>query len=197
MQYKLLRSSKDEWGIKELQDKILEIMLFIHKLCVNNDIEYFLMGGSALGALRHDGFIPWDDDLDIFMTVKNYRKFRDVFSKLENRKYYLQEWAKCGDMISMAKVRDSSTTLIEHSIRDWDINHGVYVDIFLLHTAAPTLRKKSPMFLGKIFNCKRPFSKRLPSKKLRSITDIVFSSFYPQPLPCSSRLEATIQIRRF
>jgi len=136
-----MNKSKNEWGIIELQDKILEIMLFVHKLCVANDIIYFLMGGSALGAIRHNGFIPWDDDLDIFMTVSNYRKFKNAFSLIENKKYHLQEWAKCENMISMAKVRDSTTTLIEHSIKDWNINHGVYIDIFILHAAAPTLRK--------------------------------------------------------
>lgn len=71
----------DDYGIVRLQDKILEIAVYIDKLCTENDIEYCLMGGSALGAKRHNGFIPWDDDLDVFMTPKNYEKFRKVFNE--------------------------------------------------------------------------------------------------------------------
>ena len=62
----------DSYGILELQDKILEIAKYIHDFCEEHDIDYCLMGGSALGAKRHGGFIPWDDDLDIFMTPDNY-----------------------------------------------------------------------------------------------------------------------------
>ena len=127
---------KDTYGFLALQDKILEIMVEIDKICSANNIEYFVMGGTAIGAIRHQGFIPWDDDLDIFMTTENYKKFVNVFPK--NSNLYLQEWCKVGDMIRMAKVRDSNTTLIENAVSDWNINHGVYVDIFILHKAAPT-----------------------------------------------------------
>ena len=54
--------------IHDVQMKILEVMKFIDKVCRKNDITYFIMGGTALGAVRHGGFIPWDDDLDIFMS---------------------------------------------------------------------------------------------------------------------------------
>lgn len=126
----------NEWGILKLQEKILEIMLYIHNVCKRNNITYYLMGGSALGAKRNQGFIPWDDDLDIFMTVDEYKKFKLALP--QHTKYYLQEWGKCGDMITMAKVRDSSTTLIENALFDWNINHGIYVDIFILHKVGLT-----------------------------------------------------------
>ena len=63
--------TNDEYGIKALQDKLLEIAVYIDELCLSNNIDYYLMGGSALGALRHKGFIPWDDDLDIFMKASD------------------------------------------------------------------------------------------------------------------------------
>ena len=59
-------------SVRLVQDKILETMKYIDKLCREHGIVYYIMGGTALGAVRHGGFIPWDDDLDIFMTPDQY-----------------------------------------------------------------------------------------------------------------------------
>lgn len=126
---------KDDYGLLEIQDKILGIMVDIDGFCEKNNVEYFLMGGSALGAKRHGGFIPWDDDLDIFMTPDNYEKFRKAFQENGDKsKYYLQEWGLSDGMVTIAKVRLNGTSFIEDSIKDWDIHHGIYIDIFILHT---------------------------------------------------------------
>ncbi len=124
-----------KYGFLELQDKILEIAVYIDKLCRENDINYCLMGGSALGAKRHGGFIPWDDDLDVFMTPDNYEKFRKVFNENgDKEKYYLQEWGLTDGMVTISKIRLNNTSYIEESLKKWDIHHGIYVDIFILHT---------------------------------------------------------------
>jgi len=76
---------------KDLQLKMLEIIKYMDKLCKKHDIEYYLIYGSALGAVRHKGFIPWDDDMDVGMTYENYKKFIDVCEKeLDTSKYFLQ-----------------------------------------------------------------------------------------------------------
>ena len=125
---------EDTYGFLELQDKILEIMEDLDKFCADNDVNYCLMGGSALGAKRHGGFIPWDDDLDIFMTPDNYERFRDLFrEKGDHKKYYLQEWGAVDGMVTISKIRLNDTTYIEESLKDWDIHHGIYIDIFILH----------------------------------------------------------------
>ena len=77
--------------VKEVQGKILEVMKYIDKVCRENGIVYYIMGGTALGAVRHGGFIPWDDDLDIFMTPSEYEKFKKVF---ESEKYSSEEIIK-------------------------------------------------------------------------------------------------------
>lgn len=63
------------YGVAELQYEFLDIMKYIHKICKDHNIVYSLTGGSLLGAVRHNGFIPWDDDFDIMFDRKNYEKF--------------------------------------------------------------------------------------------------------------------------
>lgn len=120
--------------IKDVQDKILEVMKFIDYVCRENGITYYIMGGTALGAIRHGGFIPWDDDLDIFMTPGEYKKFKDTFDILAQDKFVIQEWRTVKPYLEYAKVRMNGTTLIEHNYRDWkNMHHGIYVDIMILH----------------------------------------------------------------
>ena len=125
----------DKYGFLKLQDKILEIAVYIDNLCAENGIDYCLMGGSALGAKRHGGFIPWDDDLDIFMTPDNYENFRRVFNlNGDKEKYYLQEWGAVDGMVTISKLRMNGTTYVEEILENRDMHHGIYVDIFILHT---------------------------------------------------------------
>lgn len=121
-------------NVKEVQGKILEIMKYIDSLCRNHDITYYIMGGTALGAVRHGGFIPWDDDLDIFMTPSEYEKFKRVFEAENNPLFVLQEWRTTPDYLEYAKVRMNGTTFIEEVYKDRkDLHQGIYVDIMILH----------------------------------------------------------------
>jgi len=135
VEYEYMRENLDEqYGFLPLQEKILEIAKYIDSLCKAHDVDYCLMGGSALGAKRHGGFIPWDDDLDIFMTPENYDKFKQVFLQYGDQgMYYLQEWGKTDDMVTISKIRMNGTTYLESILKDWDMHHGIYVDIFILH----------------------------------------------------------------
>lgn len=124
-----------QYGFLQLQDKILEIAVYVDSLCEKHRIDYCLMGGSALGAKRHGGFIPWDDDLDIFMTPSQYAQFKKVFMlEGDHEKYYLQEWGAVEGMVTISKVRMNKTTYIEQAFKEWDIHQGIYIDIFILHT---------------------------------------------------------------
>lgn len=121
-------------SVRDVQNKILETMTYIDTLCRRHGIEYFIMGGTALGAVRHGGFIPWDDDLDIFMTPANYAKFKAAFASEQSDRYVLQEWRTTPDYLEYAKVRMNGTTFIEEAFADrTDMHHGIYVDIMILH----------------------------------------------------------------
>lgn len=126
----------DNYGIKDLQNVILNIAQDIDQFCNKYGISYRLMGGSALGAKRHGGFIPWDDDLDIFMSPDEYEQFRDAFNKYgDKNKYYLQELGASKGKVITAKVRLNNSYFEESIIKGWKIHHGIYIDIFILHTS--------------------------------------------------------------
>ena len=140
-EFKYLRNNlTDEYGILKLQDKILEIMVYIDEFCEKHDIKYCLMGGSALGAARHGGFIPWDDDLDIFMDRKNYLKFVECCkADLDNSKFYLQQEDTSEQPHFFMKLRMNGTTCIDEVQKDnKNMHQGIFVDIMCLNNSAKT-----------------------------------------------------------
>lgn len=138
--YNFVRNGlEDTYGILKLQDKILEIMVDLDRFCSENNITYFLMGGSALGAVRHQGFIPWDDDLDIFMPYKDYVRFIKLCeTKLDKKKYYLQVEDSDELPYFFSKVRMNGTTFIDEvNLNRGNVHKGIYVDVMCLNNAAP------------------------------------------------------------
>lgn len=124
----------EENNVQNVQKKILEIMKYIDNLCRKHRIIYYIMGGTALGAVRHSGFIPWDDDLDIFMTPREYEKFKKTFEAENSSLFVLQEWKTTENYLEYAKVRMNGTTFIEEAFKDRkDMHQGIYVDIMILH----------------------------------------------------------------
>ena len=116
---------------KELQNIELEMLVTVDKICQQLGINYFMVGGTLLGAVRHKGFIPWDDDIDIGMMRSDYEKFLVNAPKLLPQGLFLQSLhteLKCP--YNFAKIRNSNTTYIETSIKHFDINHGMFIDVF-------------------------------------------------------------------
>lgn len=115
-----------EIGIDELRDIQLGIMDRIHEYCNTHNLRYFLMYGSQIGAVRHQGFIPWDDDIDIIMPRPDYEKFLSGFDGLNMSVYSFEtipHWP-----LFYSKICDARTRLVE----DNGIETGVFVDVFPL-----------------------------------------------------------------
>lgn len=121
--------------MNHLQEVILSIAKDIDKICRKNNIEYYLLGGSSIGAVRHKGFIPWDDDFDIVMNNDNYSKFIKVCrEQLDTNKYYFQEGLNDWPL-NFSKVKLKGTHLKEYEgfVKDDNADRdGIYVDVFKL-----------------------------------------------------------------
>lgn len=121
----------DEKTLKKLHDVELEILKEIDRICKKYDIPYFLCGGTLIGVMRHKGFIPWDDDIDIGMLRKDYEKFQECFLKEKQEKYYLHTHNTDDKYwLPFMKVRKNNTTINEKFIESLDVHKGIFVDIF-------------------------------------------------------------------
>ncbi len=172
----------DDWGIKKLQDKILEIAVYLDNFCEENGIQYCLMGGSALGAVRHGGFIPWDDDLDFFMTPDNYERFVKLFEeKGDKDRFFLEPFGKFDNMVRFGKVRIKNTTYIEESLTDFQISHNIYLDIFILHSCPEnSIQRKWQYIWAKYYVAKAQSSKDLSRYGLALRTALRIMKCFPR-----------------
>ena len=118
--------------LRALQLMELEGLKELDRICRKHDIKYSLGGGTCLGLLRHGGFIPWDDDIDVDMTIENYDKFLSVVEKeLDHDRFYFrgrQTDKKC--LRTSSRIELADTHMLQ---KRWENNNkdiGVFVDIF-------------------------------------------------------------------
>lgn len=129
--------SKKELTIKEIRDAEIGVLKFIVNICEQENLKYYLSYGSLLGAVRHKGFIPWDDDIDIQMTREDMDKLIKYFSENDTYPYVIKTIENDDKYIcSFPKVMDSRIDLIEDNANssEW----GPYVDVFPLDKAGAT-----------------------------------------------------------
>lgn len=118
-------------SIKEHQKVLLELLEEFARVCQKHNIKYILFAGSALGAVRHSGFIPWDDDLDVAMLRSDYDKLLTLDSSEWKDEFFLQrEFSEHWPMF-FSKLRKNNTTCLEkYHPKDPKIHQGIYIDIF-------------------------------------------------------------------
>ena len=117
--------------LQEHQGVLLELLTEFDRVCRKLNIRYILFAGSMLGAVRHGGFIPWDDDLDVIMLREDYERFLAEAPQELSEKYYLQgEFSQHWPMY-FSKLRKNNTTCIEkYHPKDKQVHQGIYMDIF-------------------------------------------------------------------
>lgn len=120
-----------EIDLEKLHKVQLEMALEVKRICNKNNIKYFLIAGTLLGAIRHQGFIPWDDDIDIGMLREDYDKFINACNNDLSSKYFLQTWDTDFQFgLPIAKIRKNNTKFIERVSKDSDTHKGIFIDIF-------------------------------------------------------------------
>ena len=120
-------------SLEEMQKMEFDILCFIKEKCDKNHLIYYLAYGTLIGAVRHKGFIPWDDDLDIFMPREDYDKFVEICRTEETGHYKLISYEIDKNFTApLPKVVDDRTLLIQHYNFIEKVPLGVYVDIFIL-----------------------------------------------------------------
>lgn len=164
--------------LEHLQKVILSIAKDVDELCKKNGIEYYLVGGSAIGAIRHKGFIPWDDDWDIIMNNANYERFLQVCKEqLDTEKYYLQEGLKDWPLY-FSKIKLKGTTMEEP---EWFAENehmkGIYVDVFKMdNVSSNPLVARWQYFCGKYYLCYQLSQRAYSSASFRKRLMIALSS---------------------
>lgn len=123
--------------IRPLQMKQLQILKEFKRVCEKNDLIYVLGFGTLLGAIRHEGFIPWDDDVDVCMSYKDYVALDAACAKDLAEGYFLQSAeTDPNSHMTYKKLRLNSTTLIHKDFAHRDMNHGIAIDIYPVFNVA-------------------------------------------------------------
>lgn len=175
-------TEQDKSRLRQIQ---LDMLNEFIRICEKENLRYFVVGGTALGAVRHKGFIPWDDDIDVAMPRKDYEKFMEVAQSYLPNHLFLQNFITDKEYINnFAKIRNSNTTFVESSCATIKMNHGIYLDVFPLDGFSDNEIK------GKIFLFKDRILKirignihvkilKIQRSTLKKILDIILKIIYP------------------
>ncbi|WP_101689597.1 LicD family protein [Dysgonomonas massiliensis] len=160
------RYNPDGSQLRLLQLKMLEILVVVDDICTRHNLSYWLSGGTLLGAVVHDGFIPWDDDIDIEMMRDDYKKLLKILEKELPEHLYLQTTKEKGYSLLMSKVRDKNSIVY---MKDEDMSRypykGFFIDIVPIERSYPWMKKMLDFTYGRAF-------RRLKRKRLDTLKNI-------------------------
>lgn len=164
-----MTDEKKMMSVAEQQGILLEMLRFFDHVCRKNKIKYSLINASLIGAIRHHGFVPWDDDVDVVLTKENYQKLKKILDK-ETGRYQTLKPGKGGEGYGFLKLIDTHTHAYERNRPKFNPNYGVYIDIFCYYPTSDEVKerekhcKKLQMMISlylrrKIFFKEEPLSK--------------------------------------
>lgn len=141
-------SEEEKKELRELQHKCLEITLVFKDFCERHGLLFYFCGGGCIGALRHNGFIPWDDDIDVFMPREDYEKMCRLWhEEMDESKYRLSRTSEKEFLRSqLTAITDEETTFIKERQMDLDIAHGIRLEVLPLD-GCPSSRIKRKLQL--------------------------------------------------
>ena len=117
--------------MNEFQKKELEVFQEVEKVLTRHGLRYFAIGGTCIGAIRHHGFIPWDDDIDVVMLRKDFNRLNRVCSKALPEGLFLQDKKNDkGYPFHFDKIRLDNTEVIDPFLEGVNMHKGIYIDVF-------------------------------------------------------------------
>lgn len=120
--------------VKQIQALDLEMILEVDRICKKYNLRYFLAYGTLLGAVRHHGFIPWDDDADLFMPNEDYKKFKEITKNELNQKFRFETLFSMPDnIVPWGKILYKDKILEDYPRQGLNVHHEVSIDIFPLY----------------------------------------------------------------
>ena len=167
--------------LKEHQAVLLELLGEFDRVCKKNHIPYVLFAGSALGAVRHHGFIPWDDDLDVAMLREDYDRLMQLDLSEWNDTYYLQREYSDHWPIHFSKLRKNNTTCLEkYHPKDAQMHQGIYIDVFPIDNASDnTFVRKIQFVASKVVQAKSFRNRGYDTTSIVKKVAMMFSSVLP------------------
>ncbi|WP_254262217.1 LicD family protein, partial [Lactobacillus helveticus] len=137
--YKISADMKKVWAVE------LDLFKQLDQICKKHNITYYADGGTLLGAIRHHGFIPWDDDMDFIMLRSDFEKLCKVSSEFKEPYFFQTEETDPGSLRCHAQLRNSETTGILNSdlSKKYPFNQGIFIDIFLLDGVPEDAKERS------------------------------------------------------
>lgn len=144
----------NELDLKKLQAKCLEITLVFKEFCDKHGLLFYLCGGGCIGAVRHGGFIPWDDDIDVFMPRNDYERMCALWpEEMDESRYKLSRSGPDNfERSQLTAITDERTTFIKERQMDLDVAHGVRLEVLPLDGCpSGRLKRKMQLFWGLVY----------------------------------------------
>ncbi|MDO4159117.1 MAG: LicD family protein [Prevotellaceae bacterium] len=180
--------------VKELRSLQIAILDSIVGFCNANGINYSLAGGTLIGAVRHKGYIPWDDDIDLYMLREDYERFVRAYSDKGGRYEVMYPEKNKDYLYTFAKVVDNDTLMIEDEAPDFRI--GVYVDIFPVDYTPDDIDERKRLYKLKYLLYKIRRCKMSKTNYLSSRLAFLFYKYLPIPLSLINALNNKYILKR-
>lgn len=169
--------------MNKLQTQLLDVLNVFDEISKKHGIEYGLYGGTFLGAVRHKGFIPWDDDVDVILKREDYDKLIKILSNESNlpENYFFQSFENSRRYAnSTPKIRSNKMDITERMPKTQDIHYGPWIDLFVWDNMPEDIKERKKLY-----------------KKLKLIDNIIFIFVFMQYIPerkgIQNRIRGVIQ----
>ena len=140
-------------NLKELHEELLDITSCVADVCEKNNIPYYLAWGSCLGAIRHQNIIPWDDDIDIYVMYRDYRKLKEAFPNGKDDRFFYQDLETDPEYFEgWGKIRENGTTSMDRNLQNIHMHWGICIDLFPLFEYDKPEMDRSTRFKVRIVN---------------------------------------------